>query len=33
MMCKRPDGVCKLECLNKFSVVVSYQFEIYVYIF
>ena len=29
-MCKRPDTVCKLECIklecNKFSVVVSYQF-------
>ena len=25
-MCKRPDIVFKLECINKFSVVVSYQF-------
>ena len=25
MMRKRPDIVCKLECINKFSAVVSYQ--------
>ena len=24
-MCRRPDGVCKLECINKFSVLVSYH--------
>ena len=29
MMCKRPDTVCKLECINKFSEVVSYQFGKY----
>ena len=23
-MCKRPDTVCKLKCINKFSVVASY---------
>ena len=28
-MCKRPDTVCKLECIIKFSVVVSYQFGKY----
>ena len=32
MMCKRPDTVCKLECINKFSVVVSYQFGKYFFI-
>ena len=26
MMCKGSDTVCKLECINKFSVAVSYQF-------
>ena len=27
MIFKRPNIVCKLECINKFSVVVHYQFE------
>ena len=31
MMYKRPGIVRKLECINKFSVVVSYQFGKYIF--